>query len=286
ERRQELVDQIAVRAVDLHHVKAGARRAAGGLAPFSGEIAHLVMRHGARRRRFLGVRHGARRHQFPAVPVKDLRLVAAQRLSALPGAAQPRLAAGMAELQAGHRAMRLDEGGAARQRRNKIVVPQSGIADRAAAVARHFCGFHDDETGAALSVFAGVDEVPVGGKTLDRRILVHGRNDDAVLQADAPDLERRKQHRLRHRLKLPFYKSGVGVIAAPVLLLSSQASAFSAALPAYFAWLPNSCSIRSNWLYFAVRSDRASEPVLICPQLVAPARSAMVESSVSPERCD
>jgi hypothetical protein len=29
-----------------------------------------------------------------------------------------------------------------------------------------------------------------------------------------------------------------------------------------------------------------SEPVLICPQLVATARSAMVASSVSPERCD
>src|SRR5216684_9328699 len=65
-----------------------------------------------------------------------------------------------------------------------------------------------------------------------------------------------------------------------------HASAFSAALPAYFAWLPSSCSMRSNWLYLAVRSDRASDPVLIWPQLVATARSAMVESSVSPERCD
>ena len=47
---------------------------------------------------------------------------------------------------------------------------------------------------------------------------------------------------------------------------------------------PNSSSIRINWLYFASRSDRANEPVLICPQLVATARSAMVASSVSPER--
>ena len=37
---------------------------------------------------------------------------------------------------------------------------------------------------------------------------------------------------------------------------------------------------------FRHRSERASEPVLICPQLVATARSAMVASSVSPERCD
>jgi hypothetical protein len=41
-------------------------------------------------------------------------------------------------------------------------------------------------------------------------------------------------------------------------------------------------SIRMSWLYFAVRSLRARLPVLIWPQLVATARSAMVESSVSP----
>ena len=63
-------------------------------------------------------------------------------------------------------------------------------------------------------------------------------------------------------------------------------NALSAARPGYFACGPSSCSIRSSWLYLAVRSERASEPVLICPQLVATARSAMVESSVSPERCD
>ena len=35
---------------------------------------------------------------------------------------------------------------------------------------------------------------------------------------------------------------------------------------------------------FAIRSLRLSEPVLICPLLVATAISAMVASSVSPER--
>src|SRR6185437_16547660 len=62
--------------------------------------------------------------------------------------------------------------------------------------------------------------------------------------------------------------------------------ALTTLLPPYFAWSPSSCSIRRSWLYFAVRSERASDPVLICPQFVATARSAMVESSVSPERCD
>ena len=39
-------------------------------------------------------------------------------------------------------------------------------------------------------------------------------------------------------------------------------------------------------MYFATRSLRAGAPVLICPQLVATARSAIVVSSVSPLRCD
>ena len=49
---------------------------------------------------------------------------------------------------------------------------------------------------------------------------------------------------------------------------------------------PSSSSIRNNRLYFASRSDRATEPILICPAAVATARSAIVVSSVSPERAE
>lgn len=38
-----------------------------------------------------------------------------------------------------------------------------------------------------------------------------------------------------------------------------------------------------SWLYFAVRSEREMDPVLIWPHRVATARSAMLTSSVSPE---
>src|SRR5262249_39895783 len=60
----------------------------------------------------------------------------------------------------------------------------------------------------------------------------------------------------------------------------------SARRPMYCASSPSSSSMRSSWLYFATRSLRAGAPVLICPQFVATARSAMVASSVSPLRCD
>ena len=54
--------------------------------------------------------------------------------------------------------------------------------------------------------------------------------------------------------------------------------------PPYTAASPSRSAIRSNWLYLALRSDRQGAPVLIWPQLVATAMSAMVESSVSPDR--
>src|SRR4026207_1611899 len=59
-----------------------------------------------------------------------------------------------------------------------------------------------------------------------------------------------------------------------------------AAIPAYRAGAASSSSILSSWLYFATRSVRLSEPVLICPAPVPTARSAMVVSSVSPDRCE
>ena len=44
--------------------------------------------------------------------------------------------------------------------------------------------------------------------------------------------------------------------------------------------------MRRRRLYFAIRSERQSEPVLMKPAFVATARSAIVVSSVSPERCE
>ena len=44
--------------------------------------------------------------------------------------------------------------------------------------------------------------------------------------------------------------------------------------------------MRSSWLYLATRSERHGAPVLIWPALVATAMSAIVASSVSPERCE
>src|SRR5262249_4500305 len=69
-------------------------------------------------------------------------------------------------------------------------------------------------------------------------------------------------------------------------LASAQAVLRKAVQPGYVASPPSSSSIRRSWLSFATRSVRDGAPVLICPTFVATARSAIVVSSVSPERCD
>ena len=56
--------------------------------------------------------------------------------------------------------------------------------------------------------------------------------------------------------------------------------------PGYTAEAPSCSSMRRSWLYLATRSERQGAPVLICPAFVATAMSAIVASSVSPERCE
>src|SRR5690349_7003502 len=56
--------------------------------------------------------------------------------------------------------------------------------------------------------------------------------------------------------------------------------------PAYSPTSPTSSAIRKSWLYFATRSVRDPEPVLIWPTPEATAKSAINVSSVSPERCE
>ena len=58
----------------------------------------------------------------------------------------------------------------------------------------------------------------------------------------------------------------------------------NADLPGNSAMSPSSSSMRSSWLYLATRSVRLGAPVLIWPAFRATAMSAMVASSVSPER--
>src|SRR5262249_1695213 len=59
-----------------------------------------------------------------------------------------------------------------------------------------------------------------------------------------------------------------------------------ASRPANRAFAPSDSSMRNPSFHFAVRSERAKDPTLSCPQFQPTARCTMVTSSVSPERAE
>ena len=74
----------------------------------------------------------------------------------------------MTELDSGDRVLLLDELDQPRQRLDEGVVPDSEIADGAAAAPFDLGGFDDDEAGAAGCELAGIHQMPVGRKPLHR----------------------------------------------------------------------------------------------------------------------
>ena len=63
----------------------------------------------------------------------------------------------------------------------------------------------------------------------------------------------------------------------------SNQTPFLKSAPAYLAFVPNSSSILRSWLYLANLSDLQGAPVLIWPVPRPTTRSAMKQSSVSPD---
>src|SRR5690625_815790 len=84
--------------------------------------------------------------------------------------------------------------------------------------------------------------------------------------------------RQRYRQRAGRQRRGVN------LLTRNPYARGNAERPAYLAASSSSSSMRSSWLYLLTRSPRAGAPVLIWPAFTATDRSAIVTSSVSPER--
>ena len=70
-----------------------------------------------------------------------------------------------------------------------------GVAVGDAAVLGHRRRLDEHEAGAAEREAAEMDEMPVGGVAVDRRVLAHRRDDDAVLERQCAERERAEQGR-------------------------------------------------------------------------------------------
>ena len=121
--------QVAVRAVQLQHLEAGAQRALGGEAEVALEraMSACVISRGISQPGSTAMALGAITLQGCSPRAASLVV---HRPVALPGPLHARLAARVRELDAGRRAVLFEKRGDARQRLHLAVVPQAQVAVR------------------------------------------------------------------------------------------------------------------------------------------------------------
>jgi hypothetical protein len=96
----------------------------------------------------------------------------------------------MRELDAGRRALRMDEFHDARQWRNLLVFPQPEIARRNPPARLDARGLCDHQPGPTDGAAAQMHHVPVIRKPVVARVLAHRRHDDSVAELHASDFKR------------------------------------------------------------------------------------------------
>ena len=179
DRGEELVNEVAVGAVDLQHLEAGLVGPAGGRRPHLYKLFDLA--EGQRTgRRIAGVVFRARCDQLPGVPIVYLR-GGGQRVPTFPRPEPPGLPSAVAELDAGHGTMLLHEAGKPGKVRDEIVMPKPKITDGSASPAVHLGALDEDEPGTAHGETAHIHQMPIRREAFCAGVLVHRRDDNPVL---------------------------------------------------------------------------------------------------------
>ena len=174
--------------MQLQHVEAGALAALRRLHEVRDHSVHVGARHFARHLAVRIVRDRRCRDDRPTAFGKWL-------VHALPHQPGRALAARVPELQAElRRRVGVHEIGDALVRGFLRVVVEAGAAERDARIGRDTHHLGEDEPRATGRAAAEMHEMPVGRHAVDRRILIHRRDHDAVGQRHAAQPER-----LKHR---------------------------------------------------------------------------------------
>ena len=176
ERGEELVEEIAVRRVDLDHFERGLLGPPRGIAEGADHRAEVVARQLARHGVALGESQWARPDRLPAAASL------AHRTAAAPGRLGPGLAPGVRELDGRNRSLPGDEAGDGGPRLRVRVRPEAGVVGADPPLGRDGARLGDHEPGPADRAAAEVHEVPLGGQAVRRRVLAHRRDGDAVAE--------------------------------------------------------------------------------------------------------
>jgi len=188
-RREEFMEQVAMGSVNLNEVKSSRERPLGTLCegPDDGSDSSLIegLGHGV----VGGEGYSAGGDGLPAA------LLWKQEAFAAEGNGHAGFAAGVGQLDTGADALRMDEADDLLEAGDVRIFPDAKICGGDAALREHGGSLEQDEARTTLSAAAEVDEVPVIGEAVLRRVLAHGRNADAIGKGDGAKLKWRKKRK-------------------------------------------------------------------------------------------
>ena len=192
ERRKELIDDVAVGEMQLDHVGADLGHAAGGVAPRSFHALDQLEVHD-RRRRMHAVLVVRWRERSPAA------LLAGHRAADHERRQHRGLASRMRQLHAelGGAVLAIETDDAGERLLVRVAIePQAHGRDAPLGLDRGRLGDHQAQIG--QRVLPEMDQMPVAGMAVVRRILAHRRQHDAVVEGQSPHGDRREQFGFGH----------------------------------------------------------------------------------------
>ena len=192
ERREELVQQVAVRGVDLDDSEAGGATPGAAASAKAATTAAMPARSSASGHRVARrERNRARRRRAASRPRLGDR-AAARPTAVASSPCVPRAPAGCRHAAPCSLDEARDAAPAARRARPSRC---RGRCGGDAALGRDGGGFGHDQRRPAHGPAAEVDQVPVVGEAVGARVLAHGAHDHAVVQLERAECERREQRR-------------------------------------------------------------------------------------------
>jgi hypothetical protein len=188
QRRDELVEEIAVRRVELDEIEAEPVGAPCGRDEIGGHLGDVLARHRPRRVPARVERHRRRGHGLPRP------LVGLEGRAALPSHMHRGLASGVGQLDP-DLGVAVSAAGLEDTRQGRLVGVrvEAEAAVRDAALRAHPRRLDHQEPGAGERELAQMHHVPIAGAAVDGAVLAHRRHGDAVGEREIAQRDRREE---------------------------------------------------------------------------------------------
>ena len=185
QRREELVDEVAMGSVDFDEFEASFDAAASALCESVGDACDAFECESFGLNGFRGEALGRGGIDGPPAAIGD-----GDRIAVIaPGSAGGGFEASVGELGSGYGTVLAEKADDTREGLDVCVLPDAEVGGTDAALGDDSGGFGEDGARAPNGASAEVDEMPVVGKAVFARVLAHGGDGNAVTKRNIADLE-------------------------------------------------------------------------------------------------